>query len=208
MSRYTGSVCRLCRREGQKLFLKGTRCYTDKCAIDRRPYPPGQHGQRRAKISDYGVQLREKQKLKRLYGIQEKPMGNLFDVAVRMKGVTGDNMLALLERRFDNVVYRMGLAASRREARQMVKHNHFTVNGKKANIPSMFLKKGDVVELTSKSKSSDKFKNAFEANSMREIPAWIDVDKNSYKCSILDIPKRADISSQIEERLVVELYSK
>lgn len=208
MSRYVGSVCRLCRREGEKLFLKGTRCYTDKCAIERRPYPSGQHGQRRAKISDYGIQLREKQKLKRLYGLQEKPMGNLFDHASRMKGVTGENMLSLLERRFDNVVYRMGFAASRKEARQLVKHYHFTINGKKANVPSMSLSSGDVVEVVSASKKSTKLSGALEANSIREVPVWLEVDKNSLRGVVKDLPKRDDVTSQIEERLVVELYSK
>ncbi len=208
MARYIGSVCKLCRREGEKLFLKGARCYTDKCAIERRPYPPGQHGQRRSKISDYGVQLREKQKLKRLYGIQEKPMRNLFDNAISMKGVTGENLLSLLERRFDNVVYRIGFAASRKEARQMVKHYHFTINGKKANVPSMLVKAGDVIELATKSKEKDKFRTSLDANSIREIPAWLDVDKGTFKGTVKDLPKREDITSQIEERLVVELYSK
>jgi small subunit ribosomal protein S4 len=208
MSRYIGSVCKLCRREGEKLFLKGVRCYSDKCAIERRPYPPGQHGQRRTKISDFGIQLREKQKLKRLYGIQEKPMRNLFDHAVGMKGVTGDNLLVLLERRFDNVVYRIGFAASRKEARQLVKHYHFAINGKKANVPSMLIKKGDVISLIDKSKESKKLSGGLEANSMREIPAWLDVDKTAFKATITDLPKREDVTSQIEERLVVELYSK
>lgn len=206
MARYVGSVCRLCRREGEKLFLKGTRCYTDKCAIERRPYPSGQHGQRRAKTSDFGVQLREKQKLKRVYGLQEKPMTNLFDLASRMKGVTGENLLSLLERRFDNVVYKMGFAASRKEARQLVKHYHFSINGKMANIPSMKLDVGDVVELISK--SVQKITGAPAAYSMREIPAWLDVDKNTFKAVVKDLPKRDDITTQIEERLVVELYSK
>ncbi len=208
MARYIGSVCKLCRREGEKLFLKGTRCYTDKCAIERRPYPSGQHGQRRAKISDFGIQLREKQKLKRLYGLQEKPMGNLFKVATRMKGVTGENMLSLLERRFDNVVYKMGFAASRKEARQLVKHYHFTINGKAANVPSLKLNAGDIVELHKGSRGSAKLTGSLEANSMREVPAWLDVDKNGFKGIVKDLPKRDDVTSQIEERLVVELYSK
>ncbi|MCK5882455.1 MAG: 30S ribosomal protein S4 [Bacteriovoracaceae bacterium] len=208
MARYIGSVCKLCRREGEKLFLKGSRCYSDKCAIERRPYPPGQHGQRRTKISDFGVQLREKQKLKRLYGIQEKPMRNLFERSMRMKGVTGENLLTQLERRFDNVVYRIGFAASRKEARQLVKHYHFTVNGKKANVPSMIIDKGDVIEVREKSRQSQKLSGALEANSIREIPAWLDVDKANFKATVTDLPKRDDITSQIEERLVVELYSK
>ncbi len=208
MARYIGSVCKLCRREGEKLFLKGSRCYSDKCAIERRPYPPGQHGQRRTKISDFGVQLREKQKLKRLYGIQEGPMRNLFDKAMRMKGVTGENLLTQLERRFDNVVYRIGFAASRKEARQLVKHYHFLVNGKKANVPSMVINKGDVIELCEKSRQSQKLTGSLEANSIREVPAWLDVDKANFKATVTDLPKRDDITSQIEERLVVELYSK
>ncbi len=208
MARYIGSMCKLCRREGEKLFLKGMRCYTDKCSVERRPYPPGQHGQRRSKISDYAVQLREKQKLKRIYGVAEKPMRNIFDHAVRMKGVTGENLLSLLERRFDNVVYKIGFASSRVEARQLVKHYHFTVNGKKANVPSMLMRVGDVIELTETSKKSTKLTGSLEINSIREVPAWIDVDKGSYKVIVKDLPKREDVTSQIEERLVVELYSK
>ena len=208
MSRYIGAVCKLCRREGEKLFLKGHRCYTNKCSIERKPYPPGQHGQRRSKISDYGIQLREKQKLKRLYGIQEKPMRNLFKKAVHSKGVTGESMLTLLERRLDNVVYRIGFAASRKEARQLVKHDHFTINGIKANIPSMVVKTGDIIELKDSSKSSPKLTGSLEANSVREIPAWIDVDKTAFKGTVRDLPKRDDVTSTIEERLVVELYSK
>ena len=208
MARYTGSVCKLCRREGEKLFLKGSRCYSDKCAIERRPYPPGQHGQRRSKISDYGIQLREKQKLKRLYGILEKPMRNLFEKSSTMKGVTGENLLSLLERRFDNVVYKIGFADSRKEARQLVKHAHFTVNGKKANVPSMLLKAGDVIALRNKSRSSGKLSGSFEANSMREVPSWLEIDKGNFQGTVRDLPKREDVTSQIEEHLIVELYTK
>jgi small subunit ribosomal protein S4 len=208
MARYLGSVCKLCRREGEKLFLKGTRCYTDKCAIERRPYPPGQHGQRRSKISDFGIQLREKQKLKRIYGILEQPMVNLFHKATRMNGITGDNMLGLLERRLDNVVYRIGFAASRKEARQLVKHKHFTINGKSVNVPALVVDSGDIIELVAGSRTSAKLTGSLEANSMREIPAWIEVDKNNFRGTVRDLPKREDITSQIEERLVVELYSK
>ena len=208
MARYTGSVCKLCRREGEKLFLKGSRCYSDKCAIERRPYPPGQHGQRRSKISDYGIQLREKQKLKRLYGILERPMRNLFEKSSRMKGVTGENLLSLLERRFDNVVYKIGFAASRKEARQLVKHAHFTVNGKKANVPSMLLKTGDIVALKTKSRSSSKLSGSFEANSMREVPSWLEIDQANFQGTVRDLPKREDITSQIVEHLIVELYTK
>jgi len=208
MSRYVGSVCRLCRREGEKLFLKGTRCYTDKCAIERRPYPPGQHGQRRGKVSDFGIQLREKQKLKRIYGLQEKPMRNLFFKALRLKGVTGDNMLSLLERRLDNVVYRVGFAGSRKEARQLVKHYHFTVNGKRTNVPSQVLRVGDVVELSADSKSISKITGGLDTYSMREVPAWLDVDKGKFKGMVKDLPKREDLTAKVEERLVVEYYNK
>jgi len=208
MARYVESVCKLCRREGEKLFLKGARCYADKCAFERRPYPPGQHGQRRSKISDYGVQLREKQKLKRIYGLHEQPMKNLFTKAISAKGVTGDNLLSYLERRFDNVVYKMGLAATRTEARQLVRHNHFTVNGKKANIPSMMVAKGDTIAVADGSKSVKKLTTALETNSIREIPVWLSVDKSSLRATIVDLPKREDVTSQLQERLVVELYSK
>lgn len=208
MARYLEASCKLCRREGEKLFLKGTRCYTDKCAIERRPYPSGQHGQKRQKMSDFGVQLREKQKLKRIYGIQERPTRNTFAKATSMKGVTGENLLSLLERRFDNVVYKIGFAATRKEARSLVKHYHFLVNGKRVNVPSMVLKKGDTVEIREKSRNIPKLSGAMEANSIREIPAWLDVDRASLKGVIKDLPKREDITSSIEERLVVELYSK
>lgn len=208
MARYRGAVCKLCRREGEKLFLKGVRCYTDKCAIERRPYPPGHHGQRRQKLSDYAIQLREKQKLKRLYGIAERPMRNLFDRATRSKGVTGETMLSLLERRLDNVVYRIGFAASRKEARQLVKHGHFTINNIKANIPSMVVSKGDVVELHGSSRRSVKLKDAPEVNSIREVPSWLDVDKGMFKATVRDLPQREDITSTVQERFVVELYSK
>jgi len=208
MARYVGSVCKLCRREDEKLFLKGTRCYTDKCALERRPYPPGQHGQRRSKISDYGIQLREKQKLKRLYGLGERQMRNIFEVATKAHGITGEVFLSLIERRLDNVVYRMGFAASRKEARQIVKHNHFVLNGKKVNVPSMRVAQGDVVELSQKARGKAKLTGALATYSMREIPAWIELDKNNFRATIKDMPKRDDITSKIEERLVVELYSK
>lgn len=208
MARYVGSVCKLCRREDEKLFLKGTRCYTDKCALERRPYPPGQHGQRRSKISDYGIQLREKQKLKRLYGLGERQMRNIFTLATTAHGITGEVFLALIERRLDNVVYRMGFAASRKEARQLVKHNHFNLNGKKVNVPSMRVAQGDVIELTQKARGKAKLTGALETYSMREVPAWIELDKNNFKATIKDLPKRDDITSKVEERLVVELYSK
>lgn len=208
MARYRGAVCKLCRREGEKLFLKGVRCYSDKCAIERRPYPPGHHGQKRQKLSDYAIQLREKQKLKRLYGISEKPMRNLFDQAMRMGGVTGETMLSLLERRLDNVVYRIGFASSRKEARQLVKHSHFVINGQRANIPSMVVGQGDVVALHASSKGSIKLKDSLEVNSIREVPAWIEVEKDHLRATIKDLPKREDITSTVQERFVVELYSK
>ncbi len=208
MARYTGSVCKLCRREGEKLFLKGARCYTEKCGIERRPYPPGVHGQKRQKRSDYAIQLREKQKLKRLYGVQEKQMRNTFDKATHMKGITGHNLMALLERRLDNVIYRAGFAASRKEARQLVKHGHFFLNGHKASIPSMLISKGDVIEVKEASRSSAKLAGSLEANSIREVPAWIELDKANLKGTIRDLPKREDITATVEERLVVELYSK
>ena len=208
MSRVSESVCKLCRREGEKLFLKGSRCYTEKCAIERRPYPPGQHSQRRSTVSDFGTQLREKQKLKRLYGVAEKPLRNRFESARRMKGIIGENFLSLLERRFDNVVYKIGFAASRKEARQMVKHAHFTLNGKNADVPSMLLKTGDVIQLKDNSRKSVKFTGAFEANSMREVPVWLEVDKGNFKGVVKDLPKREDITSQIAEHLIVELYTK
>lgn len=208
MARYVGSVCKLCRREDEKLFLKGTRCYTDKCALERRPYPPGQHGQRRSKISDYGIQLREKQKLKRLYGLGERQMRNIFTLATTAHGITGEVFLALIERRLDNVVYRMGFAASRKEARQLVKHNHFTLNGQKVNVPSMRVAQGDVIELSQKARGKAKLTGALDTYSMREVPAWIELDKNNFKATIKDLPKRDDITSKVEERLVVELYSK
>jgi small subunit ribosomal protein S4 len=208
MARYTGAVCRLCRREGQKLFLKGERCYSDKCAIARRQYAPGQHGQNRKKISEYGLQLRAKQKAKRYYGVLEGQFAKYFDIAERKAGVTGENLLRVLESRFDNVAYRLGFASSRKEARQLVLHNHFTVNGKKANIPSMLLKVGDVVAVAEGSRTSDKIKAVIEANSARPVPQWLDVDTNTMSGKIVVLPNREDIDLDVEEHLIVELYSK
>ncbi len=208
MARYTGASCRLCRREGQKLFLKGERCYSDKCAIARRQYAPGQHGQNRKKVSEYGLQLREKQKAKRYYGVLESQFAKYFDMAERKAGMTGENLLKILETRFDNVVYRLGLASSRKEARQLVLHNHFTVNGKKANIPSMLLKVGDVIAVTENSRTSDKIKAVVEANSARPVPKWLDADSNTLTGKIVEMPAREDIDLEIEEHLIVELYSK
>ena len=209
MARYTGSVCRICRRENLKLFLKGDRCYSDKCAFDRRGYPPGQHGQRRGrKISDYGVQLREKQKVKRMYGLSEKQFHLFFERADRKRGVTGTNLLVFLESRLDNVVYRLGFVNSRVQGRHYVKHNHFTVNGKKTNIPSYFIKPGDVVEVREKSKKNQMINDAADAVVRRGIPQWLELDKDNLKGEIKAAPAREDITMPIQEQLIVELYSK
>ena len=206
MARYTGAVCRICRREGQKLFLKGERCYSSKCAIERRNYAPGQHGQARKKMSEYGVQLREKQKAKRFYGVQETQFRNLFDKAAKKTGKTGENLMVLLETRLDNVVFRLGFAASRKEARQLVTHGHFTVNGKKADIPSMEVKAGDVIAVKEKSQSSPKFKEIKEMSIT--VPAWMAVDVNKLEGKVVAMPRREDIDTPIAEHLIVELYSK
>ncbi len=206
MARYTGPSCRLCRREGQKLFLKGERCYSGKCALEKRSYAPGQHGQGRKKSSEYGNQLREKQKCKRFYGLQETQFRNLFDKAAAKKGITGDNLLIMLETRLDNVVFRMGLASSRKEARQLVTHGHFTVNGKKADIPSMPLKAGDVVAVKEKSTSSPKFKEIKEMTI--STPAWVTIDTQKLEGKVLAMPTRDQIDTPVAEHLIVELYSK
>lgn len=209
MARYTGAVCRLCRREGQKLFLKGDRCYTDKCAIDRRAYAPGQHGNaRNKKMSEYGMQLREKQKARRYYGVLESQFAKYYDMATRMKGVTGENLLAILESRLDNVVYRLGFAMSRPEARQLVRHGHFTINGQKVDIPSYLVKPGEVITLKDTSRSLDKFKASLEANGSRMAPKWLDFDRNTLVAKVVAVPMRDDIDLPIEEHLIVELYSK
>jgi len=208
MARCIGSVCRLCRRENQKLFLKGDRCYTDKCAFDRRGYPPGQHGQGRIKFSEYGLQLREKQKIKRIYGLLENQFRNLFEKADRMKGVTGSNLLSMLERRLDNVAYRSGFANSRAEARHLVRHGHFSVNGKKVNIPSFLVDKGDMLEVREKSKGVARIGGALEAVKRREIPQWLELDAAGMKSRVRDFPVRDDVTAPMTERLVVELYSK
>lgn len=208
MARYTEASCRLCRREGMKLFLKGDRCYTDKCAINKRNYAPGQHGQARAKKqSNYGMQLREKQKVKRIYGMLETQFRNLFEKAEKMSGIAGDNMLSLLERRLDNVVFRMGLAGSRKEARQLVRHGHFTLNGKKVNIPSLTVEVGDEIAVKEKSRSSAKFKSLVE-NFTRVVPNWLDVEIEKMSGKIVSLPTREDIDLDIAEHLIVELYSK
>ncbi len=209
MARYRGSVCRLCRRENMKMFLKGDRCYTDKCAFDRRGYPPGQHGQRRrGKISDYGIQLREKQKIKRIYGLSENQFHLFFVRAERQKGITGTNLLAMLERRLDNVVYRLGFVGSRNQGRHFVRHNHFVINAKKVNIPSMMIKVGDVVEVRESSREIASIKDSLDAVVRRGIPQWLDLEKENMKGVIKSLPVREDIAMPIQEQLVVELYSK
>ena len=208
MARHTQSVCRLCRRENLKLFLKGERCYTEKCAYDRRNYPPGQHGQDRKKFSAYGTQLREKQKVKRMYGILENQFRNIFKEADRQKGITGETLLSLLERRLDNIVYRFGFANSRNEARQLVRHNHFLVNLSKVNIPSYLVKPGDVIELREKSKKVVRILEALEGVARRGVPQWLELDKDLMKGSVKGLPTREDITIPIQEKLIVELFSK
>jgi small subunit ribosomal protein S4 len=208
LARYTKSVCRLCRRENLKLFLKGERCYTEKCAVERRSYPPGQHGQGRKKFSDYGAQLREKQKVKRLYGVLENQFRNTFQRADRQKGITGEVLLALLERRLDSTIYRLGFANSRNEARQLVTHNHFLVNQTKVNIPSYVVKPGDVIELREKSKKVVRILEALEGVARRGVPHWLELDKEQMKGNVKSLPPREDITIPIQENLIVELYSK
>ena len=209
MARYTGSSCRLCRRENLKLFLKGDRCYSDKCAFERRPYAPGQHGQRRSgKVSDYQLQLREKQKVKRIYGVLEKQFRKYYYNAERQKGITGTNLLLFLECRLDNIVYRMGFASSRNQARQLVRQNHFTVNGKKVNIPSFQVSLGDYVEVKEKSRNIKVILDSLETVVRRGVPAWIDLDKDKYRGTLTAIPNREDLTMPMQEQLIVELYSK
>lgn len=208
MARYTESVCRLCRRENLKLFLKGERCYTDKCAIERRNYPPGQHGQARPKFSEYSIQLREKQKLKRTYGLLENQFRRTFAAAARTKGITGEALLVLLERRLDNVTYRLGFATSRAEARSLVRHGHVLVNGKKINIPSYAVRVGDLVSVKERSRQMGRVLTAMEAAQRRGIPEWADVDKDAFAGRIKLLPTRSDITMPINEKLIVELYSK
>ena len=207
MSRYTGPSCRLCRREGMKLYLKGDRCYSDRCAINKRNYAPGQHGQSRKKVTEYGMQLREKQKVRRFYGINESQMVKYFNIADKMKGITGENLLKLLESRLDNVVYRMGFGASRAEARQLVTHGHFLLNGKKATIPSIITAVGDEITVKGKSKNSEKFKSMVENHNSNTV-SWINVDLEQLKGTIIAEPTREDIDIPIEDHLIVELYSK
>ena len=208
MARYTGADCRLCRREGAKLFLKGDRCYTDKCAIERRNYAPGEAGKKRVKESEYRIQLREKQKTKRIYGVLEKQFRSYFAMAEKRQGITGENLLAILETRLDNVVYRLGFAMSRAEARQLVTHGHFTVDGRKVNIPSFLVKPGMVITLKDSSKSLDKIKATVEANASRPAPKWLDYDANNMVGKVVAMPARDDIDLPVEEHLIVELYSK
>ena len=208
MARYTGPACRLCRRENTKLFLKGERCLSGKCSLDRRPTAPGQHGAARRKSKEYEMQLREKQKAKRYYGVLEAQFKNYFVKADRMEGVTGENLLSLLERRLDNVVYRMGMAESRADARQLVLHGHFTLNGKKVTIPSLQIREGDVVSVKESSRQSVKIKGLIEDLDARIFPKWLDVDKNTATAKVIALPKREDVEFPFEEHLIVELYSK
>ncbi|HBQ94758.1 MAG TPA: 30S ribosomal protein S4 [Sulfobacillus sp.] len=207
MARYTGPVCRLCRREGVKLYLKGDKCFTDKCPVMRRPYAPGQHGQGRRKLSEYGVQLREKQKARRTYGIMEGQFSRYFGKASAKKGVTGELLFQLLERRLDNVVYRMGFASSRAEARQLVRHNHFAVNGRRVNIPSYSVKPGDVVEVREVSRQKPRFKALMEAP-LRTIPAWLDVQRDQWRGAVVIMPNRDEIDTPVQEQLIIEWYSR
>ncbi len=208
MARYLESVCRFCRREKMKLFLKGDRCYTDKCAFERHSYPPGQHGQARAKFSDFGIQLREKQKVKRMYGLLEKQFRGYFSKAEGQKGITGTNLLILLERRLDNIVFRMGFANSRAQARQLVRHNHFLVNGKKVNIPSYLVNVGDTILVREKSRKIPQLLESMETVARRGVPQWMDVDKERFEGVMRMLPTREDLTMPIQEHLIIELYSK
>ena len=208
MARYTGPACKLCRREGTKLFLKGDRCLSGKCAIDRRNTAPGQHGAATKKLREYGMQLREKEKTKRYYGVLERQFVNYFEEADRTKGMTGENLICLLERRLDNVVYRMGMAASRKEARQLVLHGHFTLNGKNVNIPSLIVKTGDVISVKEASRASVKIKALAEDLATKTAPKWLDVDKNGLSVKVATLPAREDVDFEFNEQLIVELYSK
>ncbi|MFC4765921.1 30S ribosomal protein S4 [Effusibacillus consociatus] len=208
MARYTGAVCRLCRREGVKLYLKGERCYSDKCAIDRRPYAPGQHGQARKKVSEYGLQLREKQKARRVYGVLEKQFRSYYEEAARRKGITGETLLQILESRLDNVVYRLGFAASRPEARQLVRHGHFTVNGKQVDIPSYLTKPGDVIAFNEKSIESPRVKELVESAEGKTILGWLERDLNAKSGRVVRVPAREEIDIPVAEQMIVELYSR
>lgn len=209
MARYSGAVCRQCRRENAKLFLKGDRCYTDKCAIERRNYAPGQHGQRRTKVTEYGTQLREKQKVKRTYGLQEKQFRLYFAKADRMKGVTGENLLVLLERRLDSIAYRLGFSVSRAQARTLVRHGHFKINGGKVDIPSFLVRPGDVIELREKSREITTFNESLDSVMRRGVPSWVELDRENFKGTIKAMPVRDELTTpEFQEQLIVELYSK
>lgn len=208
MARYTEAACRLCRREDMKLYLKGDKCYSGKCPMEKRAFAPGQHGQRRTKLSEYGIQLREKQKVKRIYGVLEKQFRLYFEMAEKKQGITGENLLQFLERRLDNAVYRLGLASSRKEARQLVLHGHFTVNGNKVNIPSYLISEGDVIQVIEKSKKSEKFKTVLESTSSKVTPKWLETDFEKLEGKVVAMPVRDDIDLNIEEHLIVELYSR
>ncbi len=208
MARYTGPVCRLCRREGEKLFLKGDRCYTEKCAVDRRSYPPGQHGQGRHKVSEYGLHLREKQKLRRIYGVLERQFERYYDRASRQKGITGENLLQILELRLDNIVYRLGFAASRGQARQLVMHGHVAVNGQKADIPSYEVRVGDVITVRDKSRNLQMIKDNLAAAEGRAVPEWLEANLEQMEGKILAVPTREQMDISIQEHLIVEFYSR
>ena len=209
MANYSGPVCRLCRREDMKLFLKGDRCYTDKCGYERRAYAPGQHGQaRRRKLSNYGSQLREKQKVKRLYGLAERQFRGYYHKAIRMKGVAGENLLQLLERRLDNVIYRLGFASDHAEARQLVRHRHFIVNGHRVNVPSFLCKASDTIEVIEKSKKVTRILESLGAVDRRGVPKWLELDKDNFKGKLTSLPAREDLTMPIREQLIVELYSR
>ncbi|HAX18164.1 MAG TPA: 30S ribosomal protein S4 [Actinobacteria bacterium] len=208
MARYTGASCRLCRRQGEKLFLKGERCYTDKCAVSRRQYAPGQHGQSKKKLSEYGVQLREKQKAKRFYGVLESQFRKYFEMAAKTKGMTGENLLKILETRLDNVVYRLGFARSRSEARQLVRHGHFNVNARKVDIPSYVMRPNDLIEVREGSKEDEVFKEVLDATGSKVVPAWLSADHENLKGTVLAMPAREDVDVPVQEHMIVELYSK
>jgi len=208
MARYTGPVCRLCRREGEKLFLKGTKCQTEKCPITRRDYAPGQHRKLKAKLSDYGLQLREKQKVKRMYGLLERQFRKYFNIAAKTKGITGKVLLQLLERRLDNVIFRLGLGASRSESRQLVRHNFVYINSKRVNIPSFLVNKSDSVELKTKEKSLMAIRENLELTKQREVPGWLEFNRDKLEAKVLRLPEKEDIQQPIQEQLIVELYSK
>ena len=208
MARYTNPVCKLCRREGMKLFLKGDRCFTVKCAVEKRNYPPGEHGQRRSKPSEYGLQLREKQKMKRIYGVLEAQFRTYFEMAASQKGVTGENLVRLLEQRLDNIVHRLGFAASRAQARVLVRHGHFRVNGRRVTIPSVMLKAGDVVEVQPKSRELTEIVGAIEGAKKRRVPAWLELDAANFKATVRTLPSKEEMAIPVQEQLVVALYSK